>query len=91
MTLVLLFAAVVIVALSGLAWWWRPEMIVRRLLRRSCVLTLHDGQSFAGLLWAADRRVVVLRNARLMAAGNEVPVDGELVVERSEIAFMQLP
>lgn len=69
------------------------ERIIRSHLRRSVVLTLKTGEGFHGVLFDADRAAVVLRNAAsIETSGTDripVTVDGELVVLRGDIAYMQ--
>lgn len=89
MTVALILVAVLAVAAAGVAWSWRPEAVVRRHVRRKCLVTLKDGQAFSGVLWEADRRLIVLRDATVAETG--VPVDGEVLLHRSDVAYVQLP
>lgn len=55
---------------------------------------MQDGASYAGVLWEADRAVVVLRSAEALAVGPDrtpVPVDGELVLLMASISHLQRP
>jgi hypothetical protein len=62
-------------------------------MRRTVIVTLKTGEGFRGVLFDADREAFVLRNTQLEDATatdrNPVAVDGELVVLRADIAFMQ--
>lgn len=52
------------------------------------------GKSFSGVLFEHDKDAVVLRNASALGQGEKetnVGVDGELILLRSEIAFVQRP
>lgn len=89
MTLVL--AAVV--ATGIVLWWWQSThgLLARRAKRR-VVVTLHDGSSWAGVLLDADRDVLVVVQAEFLHPdGNPVPADGEVILLRSEVRFLQVP
>lgn len=66
-----------------------PERVTQSHVRRRCLVTLKDGRSFFGVLWDADERVMVLREATVAETNDAV--DGELLLQRSDVAFMQLP
>lgn len=67
--------------------------LIRQHLRRSVLVSLKSGEGFRGVLYAADSECVVLRNAQLVdATGTDrtpAPVDGELLVLRPDIAYLQ--
>lgn len=69
------------------------KRILRQHLRRNVLVTLKSGVAFGGVLFEADSEAFVLRNAALLeAAGNDrvpTPVDGEMVVLRADIAYLQ--
>lgn len=66
-------------------FWWR-----RTALRRRVVVNLAD-KAFRGVLWAKRGPLLVLRDAELLEAGREaVRVDGEVVIERARVEFMQV-
>lgn len=63
-------------------------------LRRQVLVTLKSGEGFSGVLYAADRECVVLREAVAVAYGprsENVPVGGEVVLLRADVAYLQLP
>lgn len=63
-------------------------------LRMKVIVTLHSGEAFSGVLWEADERVWVLRNAEAVGIGergSNVAVDGELVVLAENVAYAQRP
>lgn len=62
----------------------------RTALRRRVVLNMTTGQAFRGVLWAKRGPLVVLRAVTLLEHGNEIVFDGELVVERDKVAFLQV-
>ncbi|HQV83158.1 MAG TPA: hypothetical protein PLX57_08635 [Ornithinibacter sp.] len=57
-------------------------------------MTMHDGSSFGGVLWEADDKALVLRNAQALKAGPDstnLPLDGEVVLLMFDVAFIQRP
>lgn len=78
----LLIAAAVLVATS--------ERVLRGRHRRKVIITCKDGGSWRGVLWQSDRRMVVLRNTdRLSSSDGSVAVDGEVLLHRADIEFLQ--
>lgn len=66
--------------------------LFRQRLRKQVIVTLKDGSAFAGVLFAVDPELVIMRNtASIGDHGERVPVDGEVLLPRGEIAFYQLP
>lgn len=66
--------------------------LFRQRLRKQVIVTLKDGAAFAGILFDVDPELVILRNtASISDHGERVPVDGEVILPRTEIAFIQLP
>lgn len=66
-------------------FWWR-----RTAVRRRVVVNLAD-KAFSGVLWAKRGPLLVLRDATLMQHGAaDTPMDGEVVVERSRVEFIQV-
>ena len=62
----------------------------RTAVRRQVVVNLPD-KAFRGILWAKRGPLLILRNAVLLHPGApEVPVDGEVVVERARVEFLQV-
>jgi small nuclear ribonucleoprotein (snRNP)-like protein len=71
----------------------QPSAIDAR-IRHRVIVTLRSGESFAGLLFEADERVWILRNAEAIAAGDRgtnLIVDGEIVIPAENVAFAQRP
>lgn len=59
-------------------------------LRRVIVNTKTD-RAFRGVLWRKARGYLVLRNAELLKAkGETAPLDGEIVIESSNVDFIQV-
>lgn len=63
---------------------------MRKLVRHKVVVTLDTGDAFSGILWASRREVLVLRNAAQVVRGGTVPADGEVVVPRDRVAYVQV-
>ena len=55
-------------------------------------MNLVDGRAFDALLWAKRGPLLVLRDAHLIEEGSVEPVavDGEVIVERPRVAFIQV-
>jgi hypothetical protein len=71
-----------------------PDRLLKHRLREVFVVTMEGGAAFKGLLYSLDQRSVILREAEAMAAGTDgrhVPVDGELILPRERISYMQRP
>lgn len=61
--------------------------------RKQVLITLKSGEAFSGVLFAVDRDAVVLREAVAVAYGakaENVTVDGEAVLLRSDVAYLQV-
>lgn len=52
---------------------------------------MHDGSGWRGVLYAVDDRSVILRAAEALTDNARGPVDGELILSRDRIAYMQRP
>lgn len=80
-------------ALSVVVYGMRErDRLVRSLERRRIVVTLLDDTAFEGVLYDADRSTFVLRNAAaLHPDGSRTPADGEVLVPRDRLAYLQRP
>lgn len=70
------------------------DRLLRERLCNKVVVTLKTGTAFSGVLYAADDRAVILRDTQALGAalnGDHVAVDGELVLFRTDIDFLQRP
>ena len=85
--------------LAAAGWWFDrrrssiPGLLADRLRHRS-IVTLKSGEAFGGVLFAADDQSVVLREAAALGAGDRganVVVDGEVLILRGDISYIQLP
>lgn len=70
----------------------RRDRLVRSHVRTRFLVTLKTGEAFDGLLDEVDASTLILVAAWAVdAKGNRVPVDGRLFVDRSNVAYMQVP
>lgn len=60
-------------------------------LHRRVVVNLTTGSAIEGVLWSEQGDLVVLKDASLMEPGRgSVPMDGEVIVQRDRINFVQV-
>lgn len=67
---------------------------LRSRLREQFLVTTKDGGAFSGILYSADGKVLVLRNAEAVGAGENktnLPLDGEIIIILSDVAYLQRP
>lgn len=70
-----------------MSWFWK-----RNVVRRRMIVNLKTGRAFRGIVYKQSGPLVVLRNVEMLESGRPpVPVDGEVLIERDEIEFMQAP
>lgn len=90
-----MFAAlsiVAVLAVGGLAACLYQAVGWRRLRARRIVVNLKTGQALDGFLTRQVGQLLFIRGAMLLGAGDEpIAMDGEVIVERSEIEFIQSP
>lgn len=68
------------------------DRLLRSRLRDVFVVTLTDGSAWKGVLFAVDDRSIVLKEAHVLNPDQSgSPVDGELMLARDRIAYMQRP
>lgn len=81
---VLLVVAVLAAAVFGARWWtWRP--VVRH---RMLVVTDED-VTFEGVVLSRRGPILVLGDVKVTAAGGTHQVDGQVIVERSRVLWLQ--
>lgn len=71
----------------------RSRVLTARLRERVLVTTKTSG-TFDGVLYSEDQRVIVLRSASAVGEGEnktDLPLDGELILYVSDVAFIQRP
>jgi len=63
----------------------------RSLRRSSVIVNLDTGKSFEGVLFRTDGPLLVLRHVRLLQRGSDtVAIDGEVVLDRARVEFVQV-
>lgn len=69
-------------------WWWQPPCLLRMV-----ILNLKDDPTVAlkGLLWNASGPWLTLRQVTMLRAGQETPADGDVIVHRDNVSFLQVP
>ena len=55
---------------------------------------MKTGEAFSGVLYAADAEVLILRDAEAIGVGerrSNLVVDGEVLILRGDVSYMQIP
>jgi small nuclear ribonucleoprotein (snRNP)-like protein len=94
-TIVACGTIVVLVAM----WLRRPDQaadqfrsVLDERLLEYVVVTLKSGTSFGGVLYVEDSGALVLAKAEhLRDDGTKIPADGEIILLRSDVDFIQRP
>ena len=79
---------------GALAWVPYRDRLLRARHRETVVVTTHSGAAYSGVLFDTDSRTLVLRNAQVHGppdADGPVSVDGELLLARGDVEFLQRP
>jgi small nuclear ribonucleoprotein (snRNP)-like protein len=64
----------------------------RNVVRHLVIVNMKTGRAFRGILWKQAGSLLVLRNAEMLEPNRPpVPVDGQVVIERTEVEFIQMP
>ena len=67
--------------------WWRPPCVLRTVI----VNLKDDGGAIRGVLWSTRCAWFVLRESALLIAGQDPhPTEGEIVIHRTNISFVQV-
>ncbi|UVF61128.1 RNA binding protein [Arthrobacter phage Aoka] len=83
--------ALLLAAMVAAAVWFNRELW-RRLDSRRVVVNLKSGQAIDGSLVRRRGALLFLKNATLHEPGAEpVPLDGEIIIDRAEVDFIQAP
>lgn len=82
LTALSLLATLVVVLRSPLAWR-------RCVVRRRVIVNLTSGSAVAGVLLAQRGPLLFLRDATLHEQGRQIPVDGEAIIERTRVDWIQ--
>ena len=62
----------------------------RRFLRRKVAVTLKSGTAFVGVLYSTSPEFFELASAAVVTAEQEIPADGLVLVERSNVDYVQV-
>lgn len=62
----------------------------RLAISRRVVVNLTTGAAIDGVLWDEKGPLIVLRDANLHNEGGHAPLDGEVIIERERIDFVQV-
>lgn len=66
--------------------WWRPPCLLR-----SVIVNLTGDRAISGVLWTSRGAWLTVRQAQVQEGqGSAVPVDGEVVVHRDKVSFIQV-
>lgn len=66
--------------------WWLPPYVLR-----SVVVNFRDDvPPIGGVVWSSRGGFLTLKQATLDPAGRRTPIDGEVVIERDKLAFVQV-
>lgn len=71
----------------------RSRILTSR-FRERVIVSTKSGSSFAGILYSADSKALVLREASALGAGErrtDLPLDGELILLLPDVDYIQKP
>lgn len=57
--------------------------------RDTVIINTKDGETLKGVFWGSRGGTIRLRQALLIQNGQPVPVDGEAIVFKSNVSFLQ--
>lgn len=64
----------------------------RVIYRRRVVVNLTDGSAIEGVFFKQDGPLLVIKNATYLEPGAQpAPLDGDTVIERARVLFIQAP
>lgn len=63
---------------------------IRLAVNKRVMVNLTTGDAIEGVLWDDRGPLIVLRDARLNTEGGTAPLDGEVIIDRDRIAFVQV-
>lgn len=86
--------AVVASALAAYVWHSSTRGLLSERRRQKVLVTLKSGEAFSGVMFSVDRDAMVLREVLAVAYGprsEDVPVGGEVLILRADVAYLQVP
>lgn len=96
----LTFVLLILVWHEYLPWHQPPppaadhrDEVMKERERQRVVVTMKSGAAYTGVLFVADGSTVLLRESVVLAndGTDPVPVDGELMLARSDLEYIQCP
>ena len=67
-------------------FWWRPPCLLR-----AVIVNLTNGEALQGVLWSSRGPWLTIRDAKILVEGaTPRPLDGEAVVHRDRVTFVQV-
>jgi small nuclear ribonucleoprotein (snRNP)-like protein len=88
LALLILVALLVVIAVGVAVAVIAP--LVHSLKTRSVIVNLRDGAGIRGIVMRDRGRIMILAEATLYEEGAEKDVDGQVVVRRDNISFVQV-
>lgn len=58
--------------------------------KQTVICNTKTGKTFRGILWRKSGPLLVLRNAEMLDGAAVLPMDGELIVQRDNLDFLQV-
>lgn len=84
-------ALLVLVGAAAAAWWATAARPWRLVKARRVVVNLRSGQALHGLLVRQSGPLLFIAEAQLLEGNNSpVPIDGQAVIERPTVDFIQI-
>lgn len=84
---VVILSGFLVVVLTIAVW---PMVAWRCVVRRRVVVVVEGDRSFTGVLWSRRGALLVLRQASIGESGKEIPLDGDVIVERRRVQWIQV-
>jgi hypothetical protein len=85
MAVVIIGTLLVALVASSYVWMVEPRQ------RRRAIVNLKTGRSFEAVIWSSRGRYLALRDASLLTGQMQQKVDGEVVIAKADIEFVQYP
>lgn len=59
-------------------------------VRQTIIVNCKTSETFRGVLWKKSGPLLVLRGVQRLSGTQSIPVDGEVVIERANVSFLQI-
>lgn len=83
--LAVLITAAVLAAVAGASWWRARRYIVHRRV----VVNLRTGTAVSGLVTDIRGPLLIVRDATVHDGDQAAPADGEIVIDRASVDYVQ--